>query len=136
MKSYSRRTPQTEQDILADFAAQFPVCWACGDDGTKHWPFDVQIHHLIGGHGKRRNVPWNLASLCSYCHLAYHSIRVHNHRGELMPDLNLGHLLTLKQEWDFANFDLESLKELRGRRLPELERLPDWYLEERERNGR
>lgn len=113
------------------FAGEFSRCAVC------HWPEGdtrrrLEIHHLMSGSARKHDRRQYLR-LCSQCHAIYHS-------GKLIgnfPDLNKGILLGCKQEADPEFYDPEFLASLRHRKHLgyEPEKLPEWYLDERKRNG-
>lgn len=91
----------------------------------------MEIHHLQQGAGRKHDRR-NLLSLCSNCHAVFHSGPV----ATGLPDLDKGTLLTAKQESDPDYFDPEFLASLRHKKHLGYEPtpIPDWYLEERQRN--
>jgi len=123
---------QQEVMILLDWSEKHrscAVCWWPSYDYSR----EMEVHHLVGGPNRSKgHAPYNYLKLCSRCHHVYHSGKV----AANVPPLNMGHLLTAKQESDDEHYDPEKLAALKNRKALhwEPEPLPDFYLEERIRN--
>jgi len=103
------------------------VCWWPERDGRRR----TEIHHLQGGPGRKHDAR-NLLTLCERCHGVYHSGKIYGR----FPDLNMGILLTAKREADPDLYDPQYLAALKHRKALrwEPEPIPDYYLDERQRN--
>jgi hypothetical protein len=103
------------------------VCWWPESDGRRR----LEVHHLIGGAGRKHDIR-QYVRLCDRCHGVLHSGKVHAN----VPDLDRCILLGVKLECDPDNYDPEFLASLKHKRHLgyEPEPLPDYYLEERQRN--
>jgi len=89
-------------------------------------------HHLVHGSNGRSDEPCNLLLLCNDHHRHYHFGGVFDPiTGVRLPDLTFAMLLSCKAE--SSEWDAKRLAELYHRRLPDLERLPQYYLEARKR---
>jgi hypothetical protein len=116
----------TAQEYMA-LRDRCAVCW---------WPARrpgrwMELHHIVGGPGRKdvRNAA-NWISLCNRCHRCVHdSVAGH-------AELPRGAILTAKQ-WEDGHVDLLSLARLKRRQsLPyDPEPIPEFFLEERRRNG-
>lgn len=123
---------KAERLVLQEFAQEHRSCAVC------HWPESdmrrrMEIHHLVGGAGRKHDRR-NLLTLCNACHTVLHG----GSRISGRVDVNRGTLLTAKLESDpdyYAPTFLASLK--RKKHLGyDPEPIPDWYLQERQRNVR
>lgn len=105
-----RRKPVKDPALLAAFADSHYWCQACGRYG------DCTIHHIIGGRGGRSDEACNLLYCCARpCHLDYadHS-------------RNLGVVLSMKlRAGELTEADIDRLQELHGKRLQDLEPIPE-----------
>ena len=103
------------------------VCWWPESDARRR----LEVHHIIGGAGRKHDAR-NLLRLCERCHGVFHSGKIFS----CQEDLNKGILLGVKQECDPDNYDPEYLASLRHKKHLgyDPEPLPDYYLQERERN--
>lgn len=124
------RLTKADRLLFQEFAALFrscAVCWWPESDMRRR----MEIHHLVSGRGRVHDRRC-LLSLCQNCHAVLHS----GSRLTGLPDLNKGILLTCKQETDPDYYDPEFLASLlRKKHLGyEPEPVPEWYLEQRERN--
>ena len=83
----------------------------------------LTVHHCVKW--RRADEATNLLMLCMQCHdLAEgRNIRVD---GVLLPKLTLGVCLAIKKFREPDEYDEARLTELFGRRLPDLEPLPEW----------
>lgn len=103
------------------------VCWWPESDMRRR----MEVHHLIGGPGRKHDVR-QYVRLCDRCHGVLHSGKIFAN----VPDLTAAILLSTKQESDPDNYDLVFLASLRLKKHLgyEPEPVPDYYLEERQRN--
>lgn len=105
------------------------VCWWPESDGRR----GLEVHHLIGGAGRKHDVR-QYVRLCDRCHGVLHSGKVYARQ----PDLDRRILLGVKQECDPDNYDPAFLASLKHKKHLGYDTapLPDYYLEERQRNTR
>ncbi len=132
----AKRLTKQEGEMYSDFAETFQYCWACFSvprslaDG-----FRLEIAHICGGSGRsadRRNI----TRLCAQCHRLNHGHTI-KEAGIRLPHLDLGHLLTLKLEFDPFYYDsVYLISRMIRNRLPEFEVLPEYFLERRVMNGK
>lgn len=103
------------------------VCWWPESDGRRR----LEVHHLIGGPGRRHDVR-QYVRLCDRCHDVLHDGRVAGN----FPELYKGTLLHVKQECDPDNYDPEYLASLKHKKHLGYDPEPphEWYLQEREAN--
>lgn len=118
--------------LFQEFAALFRSCAVCG------WPESdmrrrMEIHHLIGGRGRKHDRR-QLLTLCAVCHQTAHS----GSRLTGRPDINKRILLGVKQECDPEYYDPVYLASLLGKKHLgyEPEPVPEEYQAERQRNVR
>lgn len=108
------------------------ACWACHRtraERPERWnaPWLMHRAHIVSS--PRREDRRAVIMLCPVCHTRSH--------GELLagfedvPQLSTGHMLSIKREADRAWYDAEFLGRCCVGRLPEPERLPRWFLDER-----
>ena len=121
---------KAERAALLEWVAEHrccSVCWWPESDGRRR----LEVHHIIGGAGRKHDIR-NYLRLCSRDHGILHSGRVNG----LFPDLNNRILLCVKQDCDPDNYYPEYLASLKHKKHLgyDPEPLPDYYLEERERN--
>jgi len=105
------------------------VCWWPESDGRR----SLEVHHLIGGAGRKHDVR-QYVRLCERCHGVLHSGQIY----ACQPDLNRRILLGIKEECDPENYDPAFLASLKHKQHLgyEPEPLPDYYVQERQRNAR
>ena len=103
------------------------VCWWPESDGRRR----LEVHHLVGGCARKHHIK-QYVRLCERCHGILHSGKIYSG----LPDLDRRILLTVKQECDPDNYDPQFLASLKHRKHLgyEPEPIPDYYLEERDRN--
>ena len=91
----------------------------------------LEVHHIVGGAGRKHDVR-NYLRLCERDHGIFHSGKVYSG----LPDLNIGILLGVKEDCDPDNYDPSFLASLKHKKHlgHDPEPLPDYYLEERQRN--
>lgn len=116
--------------VLQEFAATHrscAVCWWPESDMRRR----MEIHHLVQGAGRVHDRRC-LVSLCSNCHTVLHS----GSKVTGLPDLNKGILLTAKLESDPEYYDPAYLASLKRKQHLgyEPEPIPDFYMEQRQRN--
>jgi hypothetical protein len=110
------RDPKVIQQWLATLTIAASCCWYPGC-----LRLEVDVNHIIGGHGRRSDEPANLSLLCRWVHHpAFHGERVIVD-GKVQPRVTLGQVLQMKKTLDPAAWNPERLAELRGQALPELE---------------
>lgn len=88
---------------------------------------------MVGGSNRHKaHHPKAFLVLCSRCHGVYHSGKIIGN----FPDLNIGILLTAKQECDPDNFDPAFLAQLKNKKHlgRDPEPIPEFYLAERQAN--
>ena len=105
------------------------VCWWPESDGRR----PLQVHHLIQGqHRHKAHHPKCYLRLCDRCHDVLHDGRIAGN----FPDLTKGMMLTAKLESDPDNYDLTHLAAISNKvnLLYDPEPIPDYYLQEREKN--
>lgn len=129
-ETWSDLVNQRERDELLEWVQLHrccAVCWWPESDGRR----SLEVHHLVGGRGRKHDVRQYLR-LCDRCHGVYHSGKVIG----LFPDLTHGILLSTKQESDPDNYDPSFLASLRMKKHLgyDPEPVPEFYLEERQRN--
>jgi hypothetical protein len=95
------------------------------------WPPHV-IHHIIRGANGRSDEPCNFLFLCARCHSLCHDAWIQDKAGQPLPEITLGMQLWIKSQT--SEWNPERLGQLYHRRLPELEPLPDYYLNLRKEN--
>lgn len=116
----TKRKPVKDPDVLAAFANSHHFCQACGKWGT------CTVAHIIGGRGGRSDEPCNLLYLdWDPCHCCFDGQYVQLRKGD-MPRITLGMALSMKmQAGELTQADLDRLQELHGKRLPDLEPIPE-----------
>lgn len=105
------------------------ACWWPESDGRR----PLQVHHLVSGVNRSKaHHPKCYLRLCDRCHDVLHDGRVAGN----FPDLHKAHMLQAKLESDPDNYDPEYLAKLKAKKHLgyDPEPLPDFYLQERERN--
>lgn len=119
-----------EQSDLLAWVALHRCCAVC------YWPESdgrrgLEVHHIIGGAGRKHDVR-NYLRLCERCHGVLHSGKIYSGQ----PDLDRRILLGVKQECDPDNYDPAYLASLKHKKHLgyEPEPLPEYYIEERQRN--
>lgn len=127
--------PLTKPEIVKDKRAYTKwnkahgFCMVCGIPAAfaekLRWP-GLETHHIIKS--GRSDDAANLLRTCKRDHdlCEGHSIRGEN--GELLPNLTMGMILTIKQLRDPEAWNPERLHELRGQALPDLEPCPAVFL--------
>lgn len=97
--------------------------------------FGLSTHHIVKRSVRRNDSHWNLIRLSDVAHRAAEGEQVIlDGPGRIVvPKLTMGMVLKLKSEEDPDQWDPDLLRQLYGRRLPDFEDLPDWYLRERQR---
>jgi hypothetical protein len=118
----------SERASLLEWVAEHrccSVCWWPESDGRRR----LEVHHIVGGAGRKHDIR-NYLRLCDRDHHTLHS------GNKLHPDLDNRILLGVKQECDPDNYDPEYLASLRHKKHLgyDPEPLPEYYLQERERN--
>lgn len=125
-KPYKRVRPVDDADFYAAWALAHRFCQSCGIPQLQayrlHWP-GLSRHHIIKF--KRSDEACNLLMLCQQCHdlAEMRAIRVD---GVLLPRLTIGICLMIKKVREPEAWDPVRLEELFGRRLPDLEPIPDF----------
>lgn len=119
-----RCRPVRDRAFRRGWAAAHPWCFCCGGEGD--W-LGLQVHHLVKP--GRSDEAVNLMMLCDFCHRATHGAILRGEDGWLWPNLTLGMQFALKQLREPDIWDQARLEELWGRYLPDLEDVPDVYLE-------
>lgn len=94
-----RYSPSTEE-----WAESQDTCWRCKKRGV--WPSSLCIHHIVRGTSKQMDNAATFACLCHECHEAEHFC---------FASIGLWGMLSLKQRYDPANYDLAAVCEARGR---------------------
>lgn len=99
----------------------------------ERWPFWLQCHHICKP--GRSDEPCNFLPVCERCHRVIEGERVPCGKGIYCPPLPMGVVLWIKREMTSKEWRPGRLAELYHRALPELQEIPDFYLQERERWG-
>lgn len=108
------------------------ACEVCHRPWAKAGWLGLAVHHLIHGANGRSDEWCNLLLLCGRCHDLSHDGQYRDEETkELLPSLTLGNLLWVKSYT--PDWDEKRLTALYHRTLPEWERLPQFYLDERKR---
>lgn len=128
----AKRLSDQERVMFDLFVQENPCCWSCGWRMGKQKvapdyaaPVKLENHHVVGGSG-RKHLRENLARLCSICHRIFHGDRIRLDNGELIPEINLSHVLYMKRLHDPEWYDVEVLNNLAIGVMPDPEK-PDTY---------
>lgn len=111
-------------EVYALTSIRCAVCWWRKGRGGRR----CELHHIVGRRGHDPHHHRNLIMVCDQCHYGYHS------GGQ--KTLTLGQILRAKEDED-GEVDIPFLAKLMGRRglREDPIDLPQWALEERERNA-
>lgn len=139
----SRRLRIADTDAVEQYRMNHDRCAVCRiPDWQATWwnrprP-GLECHHIARA-ANRSDEPANLLMLCHLCHAGHHSPPV-VWRGQRWPALSVGHMLWAKDqlgELDEGRLLLlmrgEAVVDRGGARLPDLERPPEMYMDERHR---
>lgn len=146
--------------LAAKWGRSKPFCAACG--AGEYGLHVLTNHHVIPGSGGRSDEPCNWLRLGMHvCHDLASGldvrgeprwVRCHecgpgilsckscmgfgwvHESGILLPKITLGIALSLKMRADPDEVDLERLQELRGSRLPDLEPIPQFFIDQWNKN--
>jgi len=110
-------------DAILEEATRCAVCWF-----PKNGRRRFDRHHVRGRNCRERNHPHNVMTICDECHEGFHA----------KPDDKNGlrpcHAVWVQQEIYGDDLDLELLTKIGGKRL-EPQPLPEFYLDQRRKNG-
>src|SRR6516165_4818784 len=119
--------PIIDPDFRRRWSLEHDHCMACGHD-SKQWGRWLETHHIIGG-WSRSDESTNLLRLCHRCHQLAEGLQVRE-GGVVLPVITLGMQLWLKRLRDPSEWNPDRLRELHGSALPELEPVPQLFIDE------
>lgn len=141
-----KNKPADDLGALGEFVRSHHFCQACGR--TFFWQQHT-VHHMIGGRGGRADEPCNLLYLCwDPCHMLAEGLDVPLPAGNqnivdvvghwwsrdrfpdgMLPKFTLGVQLNLKiRAGELDEAGIARLTKLHGRRLPDLEPIPKFFV--------
>jgi len=132
---FRKANPITDQEVRERWRSE-------GDHGDRcqvcHRPWaragwrGMWVHHIIHGANGRSDESCNFLFVCGRCHDMIHDGCYRDEQTkELQPHITLGMVLWIKSHT--SEWDADRLAALYHRRLPDLEILAPYYLEERTR---